>query len=301
MFTLRRNIVLAFGAAALLVGALLGSLWLRHVAATNPGAASRQFVMAATGDIRPGTLLRLEDMTWTAIEPTNQKKNLIVRGTANLEDYEGALARQQFRAGDPITSDGLLRSTDRNFLSAVLAPGTRALTLPIEAQQSSSGLVRPGDRVDVILTQNLGDAAPDPGHRVLAETLLRDIPVVAVERALTSTTAAQKSTGFSAAEPAIPKTITLEVSEEQAQKLLVAAQLGKVDLVERALVPGVTSPTFAVYNTWAYDVSPALGALRGKPVAQPSQSAQPTPPAASPSISGHGTIEVMHGSKLEIR
>lgn len=301
MFTLRRNIVLGFGAIALLVGAFLASLWLRQVAVTRSEGARTEFVMAAAGNITPGTLLHLDDMTWIAIDPAAEKRNFIVKGTASAEDYEGALARQPFQAGAPFTSDGLLRSTDRNFLSAVLSPGARALTLPVEAQQSSSGLVRPGDHVDVILTQNLGDAAPDPGHRVVAETLLHDILVVAVERALTpSSSSPQKAAGFSAAatmEAAIPKTITLQVTEEQAQKLLVAAQLGKVDLVERALVMGVT-PSLTVRNTWAYDVSPALGALRGKPASQPSQ---PTPPTAPPSLSAHGTIEVMHGSKVEVR
>lgn len=262
MFTLRRNIVLAIGIVALLAGTIIGSIWLRQLTARNaPTAAPKVFVMTATKNLSSGTLMHLEDMSWVGIDPATQKKNYIVQGAASIEDYEGALVRRDFHADEAFTSDSLLKSSDRNFLSAALTPGYRALTLPIEAQQSSSGLVLPGDRVDVILTQNLGDAAPDPGHRVVSQTLLYNVRVVAVEQALTTAAKIEQPTPPIGprliAEARVPKTITLEVSETQAQKLLVATQLGKVDLVERALVMGAVSNPVQVSNTWAYDVSPA--------------------------------------------
>lgn len=297
MFNLRRNIVLAIGLIALLSGAILATLWLRQLAASKgPAGTPKVFVLAAAKNLASGTLMHHDDMTWISIDQAAQRRNYIVQGAASMEDYEGALVRRDIRADEPFGSEGLMKSSDRNFLSAALTPGFRALTLPIEAQQSSSGLVLPGDRVDIILTQNLGDAAPDPGHRVVAQTLLYNVRVVAVEQALTPAPKTEQTAppigSRALAEARVPKTITLEVSEQQAQKLLVAMQLGKVDLVERALVMNAVPGTVRVSNTWAYDVSPALTGGRAATSASPS--------APFPSTTRR-TIEVMHGSKLETR
>ena len=65
------------------------------------------------------------------------------------------------------------------FLAAVLAPGMRAVSLPINATSSNAGLIFPGDRVDLILTQTL--AAPDGETiRRVSETVLRDIRIIAI-------------------------------------------------------------------------------------------------------------------------
>ena len=50
--------------------------------------------------------------------------------------------------------------------------------------QSASGLVLPGDRVDVILTQNLGDGTGDPKRETVGETVLRNLRVIAVGTSL---------------------------------------------------------------------------------------------------------------------
>ena len=49
----------------------------------------------------------------------------------------------------------VLRPRDRGFLAAVLAPGTRAVSIAVDPVSGVGGLIWPGDRVDVILTQEI--------------------------------------------------------------------------------------------------------------------------------------------------
>ena len=73
------------------------------------------------------------------------------------------------RAGD------VMRPGDHGFLAAVLLPGMRAVTVGVDAITGTAGLIWPGDRVDLILTQRSWNAACRSGHRVAAETVLTDV------------------------------------------------------------------------------------------------------------------------------
>ena len=53
----------------------------------------------------------------------------------------------------------------------------------VDASQSSSGLILPGDRIDVILIQSFGDTV-EPSRKEVAETVLVDVRVIAVDQSL---------------------------------------------------------------------------------------------------------------------
>jgi pilus assembly protein CpaB len=42
----------------------------------------------------------------------------------------------------------------------VLSPGARAIAIPVATGGAGTGLLNPGDRVDVILTRNFREVAP---------------------------------------------------------------------------------------------------------------------------------------------
>jgi pilus assembly protein CpaB len=158
----------------------------------------------------------------------------------------------------------------------------RAVTIAVDVPQGSAGMVLPGDRVDVVLTQNLSgltSVANDPARKSVAETVLTDVRVIAVDQRLNMLQtkpalpepASEKETVQR--EPRMPRSVTLELDEAQAQKLFVAAQLGGLQLPVRplegagealppreAVQPAVaTRPAReASRPTWASDVSPAL-------------------------------------------
>ena len=73
----------------------------------------------------------------------------------------------------------VLRPTDGGFLAAVLAPNHRAVSVAVDAVSGTAGLIWPGDRVDLILTQTNDEAGVPLGRRTFGETVLRDLRVIA--------------------------------------------------------------------------------------------------------------------------
>lgn len=214
--------------------------------------------------------------------------------------YFGAIARRDFAAGEALVADGLVKASDRGFLAAALSPSHRAVTIAVDASQSAAGLIMPGDRVDVILTQNFADATTDPAHRSVGETVLGDVHVIAVDNWVSG---AGKPTLIEqrivASDLRGPKTVTLDLAPRDAEKLLVAMQIGKIELSVRALAvaqPPTPAPRTPV-PTWAADVSPALESLARRPTPPQITAVPQTPAEKQP----RALIEVMHGDKIEIR
>jgi pilus assembly protein CpaB len=261
-------------------------------AATQP----KDYVLAATVPLPAGTLLRAQDVTWQPVDRT--EPDLIVRPTAAaveakpqvIEETQasvyGAVLRHAFVAGEPIRRDAIVKPGDRDFLQVVLSPGSRAIAIPVATGGASAGLLSPGDRVDVILTQNFSktEGVTTPlTRRSVSETVVENLRVLAVDAPDT------KAVGI-AANPAngnFGRTVTLEVTASQAEQINVATELGKLSLTLRS-VTGATLAAAApgdradpILPQWAGDVSPALaGAAQAKPVAV-------IPP----------TVQVFHGTK----
>lgn len=291
---LLRNILLATGAFAFVLGIALLIAWLRQPSSPSETAQApiQSQVLVAAHTIPTGTLLRPEDMVWKAVAPAEVGPDMLSHNLVNAADFVGAVARRDFRAGDPLLRSALVQPSDRGFLAAVLMPGYRAVSIAVDAPQSSSGLLMPGDHVDVILAQSFSDTTTTPARKSVGETVLHDIRVIAVDQAMSALARSNPSQQrFVGSESRIPKTVTLEVSERDAEMLFVATQLGKIELSVRALGTAEPTKVEARSPVWASDVSPALKQI------QPSTAARPNAGGAP----GHAPIEVMHGSKTETR
>jgi pilus assembly protein CpaB len=244
----------------------------------------RTAILVATRVIAAGSPVLRSDMQWKELQGPETNSGTLVRGQISEAEFVGAITRRSFAEGEPLTSDDLVKTGDRKFLAALLAPGKRAVAVPIESQQSASGLVLPGDRVDVILTHILLEAAGSLSGPV-AETILRDVRVIAVDQTLTP---AQKPTSADTALPVearATRVVTLEVDEQQAQPLVVALQLGKLQLALRSLqsLPRAGRQP-ELPPTFASNISPALRelALKAIQVQPTSPQVQPTPPEVQP-------------------
>jgi pilus assembly protein CpaB len=259
MTPLVRNLLMAVGAVALLTGVSIGVVWLRNGAgassiAQSQGEKPATSILVAGRTIEPGTLLRAEDFAWRDIGAAGPPAGALVKGRDSDAELVGALARKGFAQGELIAVTGVLKPTERGFLAATLRPGYRAVTIPIEAQQSASGLVLPGDRVDVILVQQF--ATRSGGRDSSGETILRDARVVAAGHVMET---AQKTPAATAGsqEPAPPRTLTLEALPNDAQRLFVAAQLGKLEVALRPVAePNIVAAE--ARPVFSGDVSSAL-------------------------------------------
>jgi len=226
-------------------------------------------ILVATVPLAAGTLLRAQDVTWQVV-PRPVDPGEIVRPSEGARQTKpeideetravvyGAAMRpaHDTAAGEPIRRGSIVRPGDRDFLQVVLTPGARAIAIPVTTGGASTGLLYPGDRVDVILTQNFKGEGTTITRRSVSETVVENLRVLAID-------ALDVKSGGS-----FGRTVTLEVTPEQAEKVNVATELGKLSLTLRSVSgpDGLVAASTAgpgratgVKPTWAGDVSPALG------------------------------------------
>jgi pilus assembly protein CpaB len=258
----------------------------------NADTVRRDEILAATAALPAGTLLRAKDVMWQSISGTSEPGQILrpadVAGKANPEleqqaraEVYGAALRAGVSAGHPIRRSAIVKPGDRDFLQIVLSPRARAIAIPVATGGASTGLLYPGDRVDVILTQTFKHDPPLTRGSV-SETVVESLRVLVVD----APDAKPASTGNS-----FGRTVTLEVTPEQAEKISVAAELGKLSLTLRsssategfaATSAPMPARTTSVKPVWAGDVSPALG--------------DATPPNKVVAAE-QPAVEVIHGTK----
>ena len=216
-------------------------------------------VLTAANAVQGGTLLTMEDVGSREVPTAELPEGVIRDSQAARMDVVGAMVRRSIPAGEPLRAEALLRPGDHGFLAAVLSPGRRAVTVGVDAVTGTAGLIWPGDRVDVILTQSLEEAEQPIGRRVLGERVLSAVRVIAVDRSLVQ--GAQPGGVVDPMRDA-NRTVTLEVSADEATRVAVASRLGKLSLSVRAA--GTPASADAVpLHVWGGDVSPALAGARG--------------------------------------
>lgn len=153
----------------------------------------------------------------------------------------GMVARAPFQPGEVMIISKLANPEDPGFLAAQLPEGMRAVTISTDPVAGLAGFIYPGDRVDVLFTHTLlgqkeAQAKEEAGEKVnrtqadkrVTEMLLADIRVLAVN---------QKAiiTGEEKERDRLPSSITLEVEQDDAQRLRLAEREGELSLVLRSL------------------------------------------------------------------
>ncbi|HEX3991958.1 MAG TPA: Flp pilus assembly protein CpaB [Acetobacteraceae bacterium] len=222
--------------------------------AATLAASATVIVLAAAHPIRAGNLLKPEDL----------KEKQMTRGDAGVDAsldtpddrraLVGAMVRVSLDTGDVVRMKDVMRPGDHGFLAAVLGPGMVAVSVGVDAITGAAGLIWPGDRIDLILTQSIGDTTIPIGHRIAAETILRDVRVIAIDQQLVQG-AAPGGTEEKG------RTVTMEVTPAQAERVSVATRIGRLSLAVRSAdgTPAAAPARKPETTTWASDVSPALG------------------------------------------
>jgi pilus assembly protein CpaB len=125
--------------------------------------------------------------------------------------------------GDFILPSKLAAANAGSGLAAMIPQGMRAVSVRVNDVVSVAGFVQPGSRVDVMSTGSSGGS----GER-LATTVLENVLVIAVGKNLSRTTGTEPPTSAQSA-----SVITLLVSPDDAQKLTLAQQEGRIQLALR--------------------------------------------------------------------
>ena len=149
-------------------------------------------------------------------------------GAADPQSLIGTVVRTEISAGQPAMRGALIRPGERGFLAAALGAGMRAVTVPVSATSGVAGFVFPGDRVDIVLTQQVaggGDGSP----LNVSETIIRNIRVLAVDQRIAPTNEEGNQVAQSTS------TVTFEATPKIAEKIAVAQTIGQLSLSLRSL------------------------------------------------------------------
>lgn len=183
-------------------------------------------VLVADHNLPAGTILHKDDLRWQSWPEDGVADVYVVRGKTETEDFAGAVVRQGIAQGEPITKARVVRQGERGFLAAILHPGMRAVSVPVSATTGVSGLLFPGDRVDLILTHSIDrDEGAGNKPRRASETVLRNVRLLAVDQRTND----QENT------PGVAKNVTLEVSPKQAEAISMLTDMGRLSLSLRSL------------------------------------------------------------------
>ena len=136
-----------------------------------------------------------------------------------LEELEDRYPRNRLYAGEPILAAKLMTSRDRGSTALTIPEGYRVASVKVSVESSVSGLVQPGDRVDLVVFLRRSGEVPETGTR----TILRDVNVFGVdgetERKVDEDGQVRNI-----------RTVSLLVRPEQAERVLLASQLGQLYL-----------------------------------------------------------------------
>ncbi len=261
-------LVVALGAAGAAV--FSAQQWLvsqrAAVATVNPTiqmALPEVEVLVAKDNLPTGLLVQSEHLRWQAWPDADLSHQYIVKEDGELDAFVGTVVRSGIAAGEPVTDGRVVRPGERGFLAAVLSPGKRAVTIAVNATSGISGFIFPGDRVDLILSHSIDQLDEEGVVRLASETFLTDIRVLAIDQ----------TTNDQEGEPAVAKTVTLEVTPKQAEKVTLIPDLGRLSLSLRSLqvetsetaADNVVAPPTVVADqrtrghTWDTEVSALLG------------------------------------------
>ena len=131
------------------------------------------------------------------------------------------VALSKMVANEPVLDFKVSGPGGKGSLSAIIGENMRAVSIRVNEVAGVGGFIVPGDHVDVMLTREQtrgGDAASK-----VTNLLVQKLKVLGTD---------QNNNQQSAA-PNVVKTVTLEVDNEDAQKLILAMSVGKLSLTLR--------------------------------------------------------------------
>ena len=199
-------------------------------ASATPVVPAGPEVLVATRALPVGTIIDAEALrfqTWPEglVQPAYFMKG---QKGLNPSDLLGSVVRNETTAGQPITQGSLIKPGERGFLAAALGPGMRAVTVAVSSTSGVAGFVFPGDRVDIVLTQQVTGGGEGQALKV-SETILRNVRVLATDQRTSPNNEEGKPVVVSFS------SVTLEATPKIAEKIAVAQTIGTLSLSLRSI------------------------------------------------------------------
>ncbi|MXQ07529.1 Flp pilus assembly protein CpaB [Alphaproteobacteria bacterium GH1-50] len=226
-----RSLIVTMAGMALAGASLYASQELLKVqpatASIDPQAPALVSVVVAAQDIPFGSTVEGHKLT-TIQWPAEAVPPGIFSDYSVLLPADGNEPRRAKRAmaqGELVLANKVSDFGEKVTITQTLAKGNRAMAITVNATTSVGGFVTPGDIVDIVLTTGGGGS-------LRALTILQSIRIVGVDQ----------QADEQAENPNIAKTVTVEVTPEQGQKLALAQKAGTLSLSLRGLTNDEDQP-----------------------------------------------------------
>jgi pilus assembly protein CpaB len=226
---MRRNTNLAILVVALILGgvaALLARSWLQsHSARTD--IQETVSILVSNGALAFGAPIAAEDVR--AIDwPAKSKPKGAFANFADLVKDGRRIVISPFVPDEPIIASKVSGPDQRASLSTVIERGKRAVTVAVDDVRGVAGFIFPGDFVDVVLTRTDNSNGPQD----FSEVILQHVKVLAIDQ----------MAGQRQEHPTVAKAVTVEANPEQALRILLAANVGRLSLILRQPGEVATAP-----------------------------------------------------------
>jgi len=173
--------------------------------------------------------------------------------------------------GEPVLRSKITGPGQRASLASLLDDGKRAVTVSVDDVRGVAGFVLPGDFVDIVIIADDGS----PKRQSYSDILLEHVKVLAIDQV------ASEGEG----QPTVAKAVTVEVTKEQAQKILLATSIGKLSLILARPVESKPDPNRRVSEN-------DIGRTRPEPVRPPPAPPPPAPVKAAPVVVPSNTVKI---------
>jgi pilus assembly protein CpaB len=215
----RTNQVIILVAAVVMGGiaALWSSQWLASHSRYSDSDTLGSIVVAAK-PLGFGTAVTADDIAEITWATKTRPEGAFATKDELLKDGRRVVL-SPLEPNEPVLRTKITGPGQRASLSSLLPDGKRAVAVRVDDVRGVAGFILPGDFVDVIL---IGEDAAARRENY-SEILLQNLKVLAVDQ-LASERHEQ---------PTVPKAVTLEVTPEQAQRLMLATNIGRLSLALR--------------------------------------------------------------------
>jgi pilus assembly protein CpaB len=265
--------------AAIVMGGVAAFMARNLIAAQAvPPAGPEGTIVVASAPLTFGSPLTSENTTEISWAAGRLPEGAYATKEALLKDGKRAVLAPVAR-DEPILKNKITGPGQRASLSALLDEGKRAVTVRVDDVRGVAGFVLPGDRVDVVLIRTLPRPSGPPES--VSDVLLQHVKVLAIDQLLNERQEA----------PTVAKAVTLEVETDQAQKVLLATNIGKLSLILRQAGEQEASSVRRVTET-------DLGITDYRPVILPVNAAAAMAQEA-PAPNAGSVVEVVRGTRSE--
>jgi pilus assembly protein CpaB len=251
-------------AAALVFGSIAAVSVYRYLAQAQAYTKNLNNVVVARVDIPIGTRIIAEQLGVTQLPRSAAPDGTFAKIDENLL---GRVAVTRIAAREPITESRLAPLGSAAGLSSVIPEGYRAMNVRVDDVVGISGFIMPGALVDIVVVIEPPD---DKQRDRVSKIVLQNIKVLANGANL------DKPKNEKEAERV--KTVTLQVTPEQAEKLALASSEGRLQLVMRNSIDQGDEVTSGATK------KSLLSGERAQPVPEPGlgKDANPAPRTAPP-------------------